>query len=111
MRQKTVILVSFLLMLYIAPSILYVTSYHTATLTEPNTKKEFQVSSDPLWLAGWGYRKNITLNQVVSTANPACSGTYYAVKFNIEWGSERLFVVPPGFSSLWFHPGAGIGIK
>ena len=45
MKTKRTILLAFLLMLYIGPSLFAPSSYHTGTPTEPNTGKEFSLSA------------------------------------------------------------------
>ncbi len=78
MKQKYLVLVSFLLMLYIVPMFLMV-SYGSATIPiEQNTSKDF-IPSAGSWLTGWDKRKAIELN------GSSGAGTNYQVNITNPW--------------------------
>ena len=60
MRNRNIILLSFLLFLYIGPSLFAMTSYSLPSHAEQNTSKEFTISAD--WYnEDWQYRKNVIM--------------------------------------------------
>lgn len=73
MRRKTIILVSFLLMLYIAPMIFAPTYISPTIPAEQNMSKEFSMSDGASWLTGWEYRKKLHVFAV------AGAGTDYTI--------------------------------
>ncbi len=82
MRKKPLILVAFLLMLYIGPSIFAVSYASSAIPTEPNMNKDFVISAD--WYSeSWLYRKEITI--LVDAGN---AGTNYQVLVEVAYDSD-----------------------
>lgn len=78
MRRKTLILVSFLLMLYTVPMIFTSSYVLTARPAERNTNKDFLLASES-WLTGWDYRKAIAIN------GSSGAGTNYQVEVMLNW--------------------------
>ena len=82
MRNRNVILLSFLLFLYIAPSFLTMSYSDSTILAEQNTSKEFMVSDGGFWLSGWTYRQSILINGSVG------AGTNYQICLNVTYNSN-----------------------
>ena len=80
MRTKRLVLVAFLVALYIVPAILAPSVIHTATPTQDNKVKDFQVAS---WYAqAWPYRQNITIQ------GKAGAGVDYQVRVDVAYDSD-----------------------
>ena len=84
LRKKTMLLVSFLLMLYIGPSIFIVSYASPATPTETNMTKDFSVSdSGSGWYdENWHYRQSILI--YVDTQ----VGLYWQVRIPVTYNSH-----------------------
>lgn len=81
MKSKSFLLMMFLLMLYIGPSI-FALPYASSTIpTEPNMTKDFSLSAED-WLTGWSYRKSVSIDG----SNGA--ETDYQVKITVSYDSN-----------------------
>ena len=82
MRNRNIILLTFLLFLYIGPSLFAMTSHSLPTLTEQNMSKEFQISDGAGWLDGWNYRQSVLITGSVG------AGTNYQILLNVTYDSH-----------------------
>ena len=81
--KSRLILVSFLLVLYIGPSLFAMSYASSATIpTEPNMSKDFAIASE--WYdEGWLYRKSIDIDQEIGIG-----GTDYQVLVEVTFDSD-----------------------
>lgn len=104
MREKTLFILSLMLMLYIAPLILMPYSSHTAILAQPNTTKEFQVSTDT-WLDGWEYRQNMTVGSAINSFSAnyqVLANVTYNAHMKTDFGDLR-FTKADGTTQLSYY--------
>ena len=75
-NKKTLILLAFIMMLYIAP-VIFISSYGVILPTDLNTSKDFHIASEP-WLDGWDYRKAINIT------GSSGAGANYQINVTVE---------------------------
>ena len=81
MKPKSLVLVAFLMMLYIGPSLFAISSCAVPILAEQNMTKDYNVSSGENWLDGWYSRKSHTI------AGSEGAGEDYNIKIKV-WYDE-----------------------
>jgi len=85
MKRKSLLLVSFLLMLYMCPMIFSPSYASVPILAEPNMDKDFALSADS-WLMGWTYRQVVNVDHQGGVGNPA--GTDYQIFLNVTYNAH-----------------------
>ena len=83
MKKRNVVILAFLLVLYIVPTNLMLSSYSSTIPTEQNTAKDFSVSSGAWYNDGWNYRKPVIIN-----AGEFGTPTYYQVQIPVTYDSD-----------------------
>lgn len=85
-KTSLVLLVSFLMILYIGPSILAPSLMRAPILTEPNMTKDFSIADGEAWLDGWYYRRNVTF--ITNMGANSTAGTNYQFLVEVTYDSH-----------------------
>lgn len=83
--QKQHLSLALLLVLFIGPQILLLSSNSLAIVQDPQEARDFVLSDGEAWLTGWQYRKELTITGATGVSLPDM--TNYTVDLEINYGS------------------------
>ena len=83
MKKKPLLLLTFLLVLYIGPSIFAISYSQTSIVTELNLTKDFSIAEEEWYNENWNYRKSASIKPSAGVV-----GYDYQVRINVTYDSD-----------------------